>query len=396
MDITIQPGLLHGSVAAIPSKSQAHRLLICSAFAEQPTFLKCPQLNQDILATMRCLRALGADIVQTAEGLRVRPISAVPESAELNCGESGSTLRFFLPVAGALGVDAIFQMTGRLPQRPLSPLWEEMERMGCALSRPAENVIRCTGKLRPGAYTISGSVSSQFVTGLLYALSLLKEESSLTVSGKVESLPYIQMTLSALETFGICIPEKDSCYTVTPQAFRSPGNLTVEGDWSNAAFWLAARAMGSDITVTNLNFTSDQGDRMVTRLLKELEQHCVVDAAQIPDLVPVLAVVAGARQGAVFTNAARLRLKETDRLVTTAALINGLGGSAQIVGDELVIGGTGYRSGTVDAANDHRIAMAAAVAATVASGAVTIRDADAVKKSYPRFWEDYRSLGGKI
>lgn len=388
MDIIIQPGKLSGTIAAIPSKSHAHRLLICAAFADAPTELICPDTNRDIEATADCLRAVGADILRTQTGYLVRPCGEIPKSATLNCCESGSTLRFMLPIAGALGIDAVFQMAGRLPQRPLSPLWEEMERMGCTLTRPTGDTIRCSGRLKAGHYTIDGGVSSQFITGLLFALSLLPEESRLTITGKIESRPYIDMTYSAMALFGVN-PDR-----LGGQIFRSPGSITVEGDWSNGAFWLAAGALGSGLTVTNLNTASAQGDRQVVEYLRALEDHCVIDAAQTPDLVPVLAVVAGARKGAVFTNAARLRLKETDRLITTAALINNLGGRAEVVNDELIVTGTGYRQGTVDATNDHRIAMAAAVAATACTGPVTVLRADEVKKSYPHFWEDYRRLGG--
>lgn len=396
MDITIQPGKLSGTVAAIPSKSQAHRLLICAAFADRATTIYCPQINRDIQATVDCLSALGAGIVRNETGFTIDPIRIIPVSAELNCCESGSTLRFFLPIVGALGIDTTFLMEGRLPQRPLSPLWEELERMGCILTRPTDTTIRCRGQLNPGAYSISGGVSSQFITGLLFALSLMGQESTLDVTGKIESLPYVCMTLDALKTFGIHIPEQAQRYTVAPHSFRSPGELPVEGDWSNAAFWLAAKALGSDLSVTNLNPLSHQGDRQVCDFLMQLEEKCTIDAAQTPDLVPVLAVVAGAKKGAVFTNAARLRLKETDRLATTAAMINRLGGSARISGDELIVDGLGYSHGTVDATNDHRIAMAAAVAATVCSGPVTVHNAQAVEKSYPHFWDDYHSLGGKL
>ena len=394
MDITITPGKLRGKISAIPSKSQAHRLLICAAFADAPTTLYCPQVNRDIEATVDCLVALGADIARTDEGYRVVPISEIPKTATLNCCESGSTLRFFLPIVGALGVDATLLMAGRLPQRPLSPLWEEMERMGCILTRPTGNTIRCTGQLVSGDYTISGGVSSQFVTGLLYALSLLNTESSLTLTGQVESLPYIHMTIAALNTFGIQIPEADQRYTINPQSFRSPGDWIVEGDWSNGAFWLAAQALGSDLDITNLNFDSPQGDRAVVQCLKALETTAVIDAAHTPDLVPVLAVAAAAKEGATFINAARLRIKETDRLETTAALINGLGGKAVIENDTLTVTGTGLTGGSVDATGDHRIAMAAAVAATVCAEPVTVHGAESVEKSYPAFWQDYKMLGG--
>lgn len=385
MDITIHPQKLSGCVAAIPSKSQAHRLLICAAFADKETTLLCPDTNRDIEATADCLRALGANIQRTADGYTVTPATQIPKNAELNCCESGSTLRFMLPIVGALGVDATFLMEGRLPQRPLSPLWEEMERMGCVLSRPTDNTIRCQGKLQPGEYAIDGGVSSQFITGLMFALSLMDDKSNLTVTGKVESRPYIDMTRKAMDVFGGNYP------------FRSPGKLTVEGDWSNGAFWLAAKALGSPLTVTNLDPGSPQGDRAVAEILPLMENSTpTICAADIPDLVPILAVVAGAKHGAVFTEIRRLRLKESDRVASVIAMVTALGGKAEANEDTLTVYGTGYLGGTVDAAGDHRIAMSAAIAATVCSEPVTIQGADAVSKSYPHFWAEYRRLGGNL
>lgn len=392
MDIIIQPGKLSGTIAAIPSKSQAHRLLICAAFSDKPTRLICPDTNRDIEATVDCLNALGTAIHRADWGYHVEPVRTIPNQAELNCCESGSTLRFMLPIVGALGVDATFLMSGRLPQRPLSPLWEEMERMGCSLSRPTDATLCCQGKLQCGAYAISGSVSSQFITGLLFAAALLDGESRIDIIGKLESEPYVVMTQRAMSLFGIDTAE----YSVQGgQRFRSPGELIVEGDWSNGAFWLSAKTMGSDLDVTNLSPDSPQGDRAVVHCLNEMESSPVIDATHTPDLVPVLAIVAGAKKGATFINCARLRLKETDRLATTAAMIRSLGGKAEIDGDRLIVTGTGYRGGIVDAYNDHRIAMSAAVAATACTEPVTILNAHEVKKSYPGFWEDYKKLGGR-
>ena len=394
MDLTIHPCALHGTICAIPSKSQAHRLLLCAAFADGPTCLPCAATNQDMEATAACLRALGAEISYDGRAYRIQPIQTLPQTALLPCGESGSTLRFLLPVVGALGVDGTFSLEGRLPQRPLSPLWEEMERMGCRLSRPSPGQVRCQGRLRGGLYRIRGDVSSQFVTGLLFALSLCGGESRLELVGSVESLPYIQMTLKALERFGCEIPHRAAVFSIRPAALHSPGLVPVEGDWSNAAFWLGAAACGSDICLTGLDASSAQGDRAVTRILPELEKFQEIDASQIPDLVPVLAVVAGAKQGARFVNAGRLRIKESDRLETTAALIRNLGGAAQVQGDTLTVAGTGYQGGIVHAAGDHRIAMAAAIASTVCSRPVTVCGAEAVRKSYPGFWNDFEALGG--
>ena len=377
MDITIQPGKLRGTVAAIPSKSQAHRYLICAALGSRPVTLICPDTNRDIEATVDCLNALGADIRRTEAGYRVRPIQAVPETAVLNCCESGSTLRFLLPIAGALGVDATFQMEGRLPSRPLSPLWEEMERMGCTLTRPTETTLRCLGKLRQGEYRIDGSVSSQFITGLHFALPLVGG-SSLEVTGNLESKPYIDMTLQAIDLFG-----------------HTPESVTVEGDWSNGAFWLAAKALGSELEVTNLAADSPQGDRAVVDILVQLAEGCpTVSAADIPDLVPILSVVAAAKNGAVFTDIQRLRLKESDRVASTVALIRHLGGKAEADEGTLTVHPAPLFGGTVDSFHDHRIAMAAAIAATVCSAPVTILGAEAVTKSYPLFWEEFHRLGG--
>ena len=387
MDITIQPRLLRGSISVIPSKSQAHRMLICAAFSDNETTLLCPETNRDIEATADCLRALGADIIRTDRGYSVFPMSALPKTAVLNCCESGSTLRFMLPIVGALGIDATFQMEGRLPRRPLSPLWEEMERMGCTLTRPTADTIRCKGKLKPGAYSIDGGVSSQYITGLLYALCLMDEKSTLDITGTIQSTPYIDLTRNAITLFGGQFGGK---------GFHTPGYVTVEGDWSNGAFWLAAKELGCDLDIQGLNTDSVQGDRAVVELLSHLSNgKATISAADIPDLVPILAVAAAAGQGAVFTDIQRLRLKESDRVASVIAMIENLGGKAEATENTLTVYGTGLAGGTVDSVNDHRIAMSAAIAATVCTKPVIILGAEAVNKSYPRFWEEYTRLGGK-
>jgi 3-phosphoshikimate 1-carboxyvinyltransferase len=391
MDITIHPSKLYGSVTAIPSKSQAHRLLICAAFADRSTELILPDTNRDIEATADCLNALGAKINRTSTGYTVEPIHSLPAAATLPCCESGSTLRFLLPIVGALGVDGTFVMEGRLPNRPLSPLLEEMERMGCRLSRPTSNTLRCTGKLRSGVYTISGSVSSQFITGLLFAASLLSENSRVKIIGPLESKPYVDMTLQAMSMFGVQVKD----YIIPgKQVFRSPGAITVEGDWSNAAFFLAAAALGSHVDTLGLNFDSSQGDKAALHLISSLSQNITVSAKDIPDLVPILSVVAACNQGAVFTDIARLRLKESDRVASVITMLEALGGKATATEHTLTVYPASLTGGTVDSANDHRIAMSAAIAATTASADVTILGAECVSKSYPKFWEEYRRLGG--
>lgn len=384
MDITIQPRLLRGEIHCPPSKSIAHRYLICAALADNPTQLICPDSNRDIDATVQCLEALGAEILRTESGYAIFSIQKTPTCAILPCRESGSTLRFLLPIVGALGVDATFLLEGRLPERPLSPLWEEMERMGCSLSRPSDDTICCTGKLRSGKYTIDGSVSSQFVSGLLFACSLLPG-STLEVTGKSESAPYIAMTKAAMELF-------------QAPHYHSPGRVTVEGDWSSAAFWVTAQYLGCDglSLSSKLDQASVQGDRAILELLPQLENgRSTISAAQIPDLIPILSVMAAANHGAEFTDIQRLRHKESDRVEAIVQMIRCLGGKAEATENTLTVLGTGLQGGTVDSFGDHRIAMSAAIAATVCKDPVTILEAQCVQKSYPKFWDDYRISGGK-
>lgn len=386
MDIIIHPRPLRGDITIIPSKSQAHRLLICAAFSDRPTQLQCPDTNRDIEATVDCLNALGVKIQRTDNGYTVEPVRNLPKQATLNCCESGSTLRFMLPIVGALGVDATFLMEGRLPQRPLSPLWEEMERMGCALSRPTENTLRCQGKLKSGTYSISGGVSSQYITGLSFALCLMEPGSTLQITGKIESRPYLDLTAQAIDLFGGGYGKG---------RFHSPGYVDVEGDWSNGAFFVTAAFLGSQLSIRGLDQLSVQGDRAVLDILPQLAEGMpTLSVADIPDLVPILSVAAAAHNGAVFTDIQRLRLKESDRVASTIAMIEALGGKAQATEDRLTVYGTGLTGGTVDSVNDHRIAMATAIAATVCAQSVTVLGAQCVNKSYPHFWEEYAGLGG--
>jgi 3-phosphoshikimate 1-carboxyvinyltransferase len=386
MDITLQPGKLSGAVTAPPSKSMAHRMLICAAFSDMPTELVCRQTSDDITATAEALRQICHFIAKTDYGYEICPCGYEsdpgPYSLWIRCNESGSTLRFLLPIAGALGMEATFELEGRLPQRPLSPLWEEMERMGCKLFWESDNILHCSGKLKPGHYCIDGSVSSQFITGLLFALSLLDGESKLTITGKTESKPYISMTEKAMALFS------------APQ-YRTPGTISVEGDWSNGAFWLTAKQLDSDLTVTGLEEASPQGDRAVADILPRLEDgNPTISAADIPDLVPILAVAASAKNGAVFTDIRRLRIKESDRVASVIAMLTALGGKAEADENTLTVHPARLTGGTVDACNDHRIAMANAIASTVCTCPVTVLGAQCVQKSYPQFWEEFKHLGG--
>ncbi len=401
MKITVNGKGLHGSIPAIASKSMAHRLLICAALSRDPSQIRCETLSDDISATAGCLRALGCELTYTGGTFYASP-GPCPERATVDCGESGSTLRFLLPVISALGIGCRLNLHGRLPARPLSPLYGELCRHGAKISPEGSNPILASGKLRGGTYNLRADVSSQFISGLLFALPLCEEDSKIVLTGKRESASYIEMTLSALRAYGIKITSTPDGYTVPgKQKYRSPGALTVEGDWSNGAFWLSAAALGAPLSVTGLDPESLQGDRRVVEALSEITKEgsrAMIDAQDIPDLVPVLAVVAAAqKKTTVIYNAQRLRLKESDRIESTADLLRAIGASVTKTEDGLRIKGdpAALHSAKVDSANDHRIAMAAAIASVVC-GNVEIEGAEAVNKSYPSFFEDFRRLGGSV
>ena len=391
MNITITPSLLSGDISIIPSKSLLHRYLICSAFADKKTELIGATAARDIEATVGCLRALGANIIATQSGFIVEPIQKLPERVTLHCLESGTTFRFMLPIIGALGIDAKFILTGRLPQRPIAPLLEEMERMGCRLSWLDSNTLHCCGCLSSGTFSIAGNISSQFISGLLFGCALMHGHSKISVLGTLESQPYVDLTLHALSAFGLSASE----LSLDGGAFRSPGKVFIEGDWSSAACFLSANAMGSKIHINGLSNGSSQGDREITNIIDKIENNIHIDASNIPDLVPILAVVACNKCGAMFHNVGRLRLKESDRIESLCILLRSLGCSVTATENTLTVYPGKFKSCTVDACNDHRIAMAAAIAATVADGPVRIIGADCVEKSYPSFWYDYHRLGGK-
>lgn len=398
----IQPRLLRGTISAIPSKSEAHRALICAALSDAPTTLWMGPGSEDISATIRCMRAFGAQISIEDDRVQVIPAAVFPESCEADCGESGSTLRFLLPVAAALGVDTRFRMHGRLPRRPIFPLDRELIRGGCSLSRPEEDVLRICGRLNPGAYELPGDVSSQYISGMLFALSLLEGDSSLTITGRTESAGYIEMTLQAMASFGARPERCENGWIVRGIGrYHSPGEKNIGGDWSNAAFWLCAGSIpGCSISMTGLDEQSAQGDRRILQEIAAMEasENVTVDAADIPDLVPVLAATACARrQGMQVIHAERLRIKESDRLESVSRALNQLGADVAQTADGLIVNpASPLRGGDVDACGDHRIAMMAAIASCACSEEVIIRGAEAVNKSYPGFWQDFQLLGGCV
>ena len=414
MDMTLLPGARHGRVRAPTSKSQLHRLLLCAALGEREAAIRhAGMLPEDVAATIGCLRSLGAAIEAKDGAISVTPISTVPDgSLTLNCGESGSTLRFLLPVVGALGAEAVFRREERLPKRPIAPLCDVLRAHGMEVWTNGADLF-CKGKLLAGDYAISGEVSSQFITGLLYALSLLDGDSTLTVTGEPVSAPYVEVTEDVLRSAGIQFTKSENRYTIPGgQRYALPKETRAEGDWSGAAAFLCMGALSREgVTVEGLRLDSTQGDRAVLDFLRrfgagvETAQDAVtvrrgtllggvIDASQTPDLVPALAALATVAGGETrIVNAARLRDKESDRLRATAAMLSALGADVAETLDGLVIRGRGkLRGGTADAAGDHRIAMAAAVAACACAREVSINGAACVGKSYPAFWEEFECL----
>lgn len=398
MKVVIHSCSLSGEIDAVPSKSMAHRLFICAALADSETQIVLSKTNKDIEATESCVKALGGEIVKKRKVYTVTPISdKVKKSRIYDCGESGSTLRFLFPIVCALGAGGTFIGEGRLPQRPIKELTDIVK--GCAVSGEALP-IAVEGKLQSGEFRIAGNVSSQYISGLLFALPILDGNSKIILTSPLESYSYVKMTVSALNLFGVKVERTEYGFFVKGnQKYISPKEVTVEGDWSSAAFFITATAIGHNVKVNNLDANSAQGDKAVVSELKKITAGgAVVDAADIPDLVPVLSVAACYANGrTVIKNAARLRLKESDRLAAVREVLSTLGAKIEETADGLIIDGNGNLfGGEVHGFNDHRIVMSAVIAASLANGDTVIDGAEAVNKSYPSFFEDFKKLGGKF
>ena len=404
MDIVIHPRQLCGAVTPPPSKSLAHRLILCAALAEGESCIRSLSFSQDVLSTLRCCEALGAEWEQVGDNaIRMRGIGGAvwPGGYPLmDCGESASTLRFLIPITLAVAGGGIFTGHGRLMVRPQTPYFDLFEEKGIHYSL-AGGYLRVEGKLTAGTYRLPGNVSSQFFTGLLYALAMVEGESRLIPTTKLESSDYVAMTIDALSQSGVHAYAVDKGFSVIGQRFR-PIDCVVENDWSQAGFWLAAQGLGSDLKICDLNEASVQGDRCVVDFMRKLSESgdIELDVTQCPDLVPPLAARAAVRKGRCrIGGAGRLHAKESDRLSTVTAALNAMGARVNEEADALTIEGVEKLHGRckIDCAGDHRIAMMAAVAATrCVGGDVRLHGADCVKKSYPDFWDVYRMLGGDL
>ena len=402
MNIEITPRPLSGSIKIPPSKSISHRALICAALSKGESVITDLLGCEDIDATCAALEALGASF-RTENGVTyVKGIEAPPEKAEIDCRESGSTLRFLIPVAAALGVEATFTGCGKLPTRPITPYLDEFKKHGVEfISETMPYHIK--GKLTSGVFSVPGDISSQFITGLLFALPLIEGSSTIVLTSPLQSKPYADITLQCMSAYGIETLEFNGNYSVKGVQQYKPANYTIEGDCSQAAFFAVANQLGSSIELLGVNKNSVQGDRavfdIIDKMIKIGENYSGfdIDAADIPDLVPILTVLAAFADGTSYIRGCkRLRIKESDRLESISTVLNSLGANVTIVNDELEIVGVKQLTGGVCSSfNDHRIAMSLAIASQRCTDKLTITGAECVAKSYPTFFEDFRSLGGE-
>lgn len=416
MNIKIGKSILKGNIKVISSKSDAHRLLIGGALADKPTKIFLEGWSNDIEATKSCLETLGCKVIRDNDGIQITPLwDGQADDIVLDCVESGSTLRFLLPIVAALGKHAILEGQGRLPERPIDVLLEELRTHG-SLVKENNLPLVMAGQISGGVYTLPGNISSQFITGLLFALPLLEEDSEIRLTTKMESRGYVDMTLDTLRLFQIEIEEKDWGFKIKGgQTYRSPLEVSAEGDWSGAAFWVVAGGIGGEITCTGLRKNSCQGDKEIVDLMVQFGakvtwgenevmvcggnlKGITIDAAQIPDLVPALCVAAALAEGTtIIYNAGRLRMKESDRLKAMAEGLQKLGVRVSEQPESIKIeGGSVHPEGEVvlDSYDDHRIVMSLAIAAAALGVEAVIERAEAVSKSYPTFFAEFTRLGG--
>ncbi|MDI6705773.1 MAG: 3-phosphoshikimate 1-carboxyvinyltransferase [Bacillota bacterium] len=422
--VKINPAKLNGEIHIPPSKSLSHRAIICAGLSDGVSVIDNLMFSDDIEATLNGMKSLGTDIQRTEIGphqdiycVTLKGNSKVRVmNATIDCRESGSTLRFLIPFAGIAGEKITFTGRGRLSERPLDAYYEIFDQQNIQYNNNGRLPLEVRGTLKPGTFKIKGDISSQFITGLMFVLPLLDGASRIEITTGLESKGYVDLTIDILKKFGIEIENNDytGFYIKGNQKYRSR-YYRVEGDYSQAAFWIVAGSLGGRIKCIDMNTDSLQGDKAILDIvkkmgaileigedfvkIKESRTHgTVIDASQYPDLVPIIAVLGALSSGTTkIINAERLRIKESDRLKAISTELNKLGANVRELEDGLIIEGKEeLKGGTVDSWNDHRIAMALAVASIRCTGPVIITGSGAVKKSYPQFWRDFKKLGGKI
>lgn len=425
--IRIWPTKLHGSIMAPSSKSMGHREIICAGLAEGTSIVDNISMSKDIEATCRCLRAMGVEISEVQSRFAGRRALKVTGTGRLHaasqgadCGESGSTLRFFIPLGALLGASFTFSGHGKLITRPLQAYYDIFDEQGLHYSNSGGCLpLTVCGRLKAGCYKLPGNVSSQYVSGLLFALPLLDGDSVIEITSPLESASYVDMTLGCLRKYGIRIINEGGRhrrYIVKGGQRYLSQSSCVEGDWSQAAFWAVGGSMGERVICSGLDADSLQGDKAVVDIMRRMgakltagrdnvavssgnTSGCVIDASDCPDIIPVLTVLAAVSSGITeIINAGRLRIKECDRLAAVTSELNKLGAEITELPDGLIIKGhpEGLRGGAeTDAWNDHRIAMSLAIAAQACAEPFTLNGAESVQKSYPAFWDDYAAAGGK-
>lgn len=414
-DVKFSPFVPNGTVNVPPSKSDVHRAIICAAMANGVSRISPVALSNDIKATIGCIKALGADAVLENNVLTVDGTNMYKnKTALLDCGESGSTLRFFIPIAAVGNINATFVGKGKLPQRPIGIFTEALPKAGTVCKTEGGLPLEIKGQLKSGIFKIPGNVSSQFITGLLLALPILEGDSEIVLTSPLESVGYIAMTIRTMKQFGVNIQATEKGWHIKGGQSYKTCDYTTDGDWSQAAFFMVLGAVSGKVTVKGVAKDSTQGDKKcaeilarfgakVTQLDNEVTvekgelKAITIDASQIPDLVPVLSVCAAFAEGTTrIINAERLRIKECDRLKATAELLNNLGGKVKELSDGLEITGvSSLKGGNVTGYNDHRIVMSAAVCAARSDEDITATFAMSINKSYPDFYIDYNSIGGK-
>ncbi|MBU3182243.1 3-phosphoshikimate 1-carboxyvinyltransferase [Clostridium psychrophilum] len=421
--VIIRPGPLNGKVKIPPSKSLSHRAVIAAGLSNGECCIDNISMSEDIIATCDIMEKLGVNIKQLPNSLNVcgkgklRLAHDKTVSNELQCNESGSTLRFLIPISMLTGEKIIFNGKSKLVQRTLKPYYDIFDKQNIKYTTSNGNLpLIVEGSLKPGIFEIRGDVSSQFITGLIYSLPLLDGDSTVKISTKMESIGYIDLTLDVLSKFGVKIQNNNYReFKIKGNQHYNKRNYRVEGDFSQAAFYLAAGVLGGEVECMDLNMESLQGDRVIVDIIKEMGgsitikdgilkasksdlKGTIIDASQCPDLVPIVAVLAALSEGTTeIINAGRVRIKESDRLKAMATELNKIGAEVIEREDSLLIHGKPcFNGGVVSSWNDHRIAMAMAIASIRCTQKLIIEDSGAVKKSYPSFYEDFKSLGGKV